>query len=364
MTIHDEQDLRERLLAVSAATPPAPASRADSAVRRAAGIQRRRAAVAAVAVLVPAFVVGAVALRPAPSVDYASPASWPDRRDPALADLEEPAVADWANSAGLAPGERVHWLWSGRVPATGYVVMAFAVCAEDTCGRTVLQYGDEDLLREPGENAWQTTSWDIAPGTPAPPLSEYLVTDATYRAGPRTVLFVLPAPDAAEVSYDSPARAGRGGAAGRLAPLDGAFAGDVGYLAEHATITVRDEGGRVRHTGLVGDEDSVGSAERIDTVAIPPGYDAVATQWNQIGTTPETNAHLNASRRERALFLRCAAIAPMRVVVNGVETQVRCDGITRMVAPPALPLGGTYEYTLSSDDPYAVYVATEAVAVP
>lgn len=367
MTIHDEQDLRDRLRAVSAATPPAPPERVDAAVRLAGSIKRRRAAVAAVAVLVPAAAFGVGLTRPAPPAGYASPASWPDRRDPALADLEEAAIASWRDAGGLLPGERVRWLWSGRVPATGNVAMAFATCAGETCSRVVLQRGDEDLLREPRlpATSWDTTTWDVPPGGQAPPLSEYFETDATYDSGPRTVLFVLPSPDAAEVAYETPVRGEIGGAAGSLEPLRGAFTGDVGYLVGDATITVRDEGGTALYTGQVGDQDSVGSAELISGTDLPPGFEERTTDSGQVGRAFNGKGTERNARERLALFVRCAGRAPLDVTFEGQEERVPCDGATHQVGdvtPFHAPFD-VFEYRAVSTDPYAVYAATLAEPV-
>lgn len=369
--ITDENDLRSGLRALSGTLPPPPEARAEASVRRAHAIRRRRAAVTAVAVLVPGVAFGGWALRPepAPKPDYSSVLSWPDRRDPALRRYERVALADWRDSQlnQLYPGETVRWLYSGRIAEANEIVVAFATCGPDACRQVVLLHDEEaTALEDDGDSSmsnWVGETRELVAGAPMAPLSDYLASADRPDTGPRTVLFVLPAPDAARVSYVSPERAGRGGAEGTLERQGAAFVGDVGYLAADATITVRDADGDVRHEGRVGDDDAEGNAELIKEIDLGPGWDANTTAWGQLGRHGDHFENATGSG-PNALFVRCVGAAPIKAELNGRKKVVPCDGQPHHVAGPFPRSEGLFtSSSLTSDDPYVVFVAALAERV-
>lgn len=364
----DENDVRAALRDLSAVTPPQPDERADRAVRRAGRIRRRRAAGAAALVLLPGIAFGAWTLRPAPPPDYTSVASWPDRRDPALRQYEEVALSEWLDSQvnELRPGESVRWLYSGRIAAANEIVVAFATCGPETCSRVVLSH-DEAATAHAADPDTSVSNWvgetrELVPGEPMAPLSDYLSSADRPESGPRTVLFVLPAPDAARVTYVSPERAGRGGAAGTLEREGAAFVGDVGYLAADATITVRDADGDLLHEGRVGDAESHGHAEQIDGIDLGAGWDSTSTATGQLD---DNGFHYEDATRDGpvALFVRCVGAGPVTAELNGRAETVPCDGQPHRVAGPIRRDQSLAVFELRSDDPYVVFVAALAEPV-
>ena len=368
--ITDENDLRSGLRALSGTLPPPPEARAEASVRRAHAIRRRRAAVTAAAVLLPAVAFGGWAtVRPEPKPDYSSVLSWPDRRDPALRAYERVALDEWLDSQfnELNPGETVRWLYSGRIAEANEIVVAFATCTPTACSRVVLLHDDIASAAEgdpdPSVSEWIGETRELVAGEPMTPLSDYLWSVDRPETGFRTVLFVLPAPDAERVTFVSPERAGRGGVEGTLERQGAAFAGDVGYLAADATITVHDGDGDVRYEGRVGDDDALGSAEQIKGIDLGPGWDANMTTWGQLGRDGDHFENATGSG-PNALFVRCVGAAPIKAELNGRKKVVPCDGQPHHVAGPFPRSEGLFtSSSLTSDDPYVVFVAALAEKV-
>ncbi len=380
MLIEDEDDLRAGLRVLST-PPPQPTERVERAVSRARAVRRRRAALAGAAVLMPAVALGAVALRPAPSptLDLTNVLNWPERRDPDLAQIERNVLTEWAYgpTEALAPDETVRWLYSGRVPGTDSVVVAFATCRPGHCTRTVLAHGDQaEMAEHPKDDSstdWLTQTRELAPGEPVGALSEYLDSAARPEEGPTTVLFVLAAPDAGQVTYTAPTREGSGSSSGPLTLTGGAFVRDVGYLEAPAVVTVVRADGSFAYQGRVGDEDSVGNARLIVGIDVPAGYADSGWSGGQLMSPLSSQDGALSRSAPHALFVRCVAASPLRVEMHGAKREVPCDGRVHRATPvvppimvefrPGLGKQAAFEYHLDSDDPYTVYALALAKRV-
>ena len=367
MLVGDEDDLRGGLRALSSAPPPPPDDRVAASVRRARQIRRRRAAAASVAVLVPAVLVGTRLAWPAPERRVTPVAQWPDARDRSLDAYGDLALAAWSErSGGLFPGESVRWLYSGRVPQTDtpQVVVVFATCTADACSRLVMQHAVEEDARDPDDDrsmsSWGGETYDLVSGAPAPPVSAYLAGFEQER-GTTNVLFVYAGPDAARVTYASPAHRPATGGSGDLPRSRTAFAGEVGYLSAPATITVFDIEGDVIHQGVAGEPGDVPRVRRVDEVEIPPGFDRLmATSGQADGRTGFGN---HAADAPYAVFARCRGDAPLELSVDGRAYRVTCDDRQRQVTPVLpKPRDRAYLIEIDSDDPFTAYAI--AVAVP
>lgn len=353
----DEDDLRTGLRALAAAPPPQPADRVESSVRRAGTIRRRRAATVSLAVLGPAVALGALALIPAGDAGPAPLAKWPDRRDPALVATSEVALGEWLDRSRtpLGPDRRVRWLYAGRVPGADGVVVAFATCGPVGCDRVVGMLGPADATPDgdPNSSEWLMDSRDLDPAAPPAPYTTYLDGPRASN-GPTNVVFVLAGPDAARVTWESPARMPGTGGSGELARAGGAFAANVGYLSAQATVTVYDGAGVVVHRGQVAGADRVPSARLLDGDLDPgPGWDVFTSMSGQLSYQDDFED--TTVDRPYAVFVRCLGPGPMAVVLDGEETDATCDGRVRRVTPvrPAPRDGVTTR--LTAYDPFTVY---------
>lgn len=357
MRIDDENDLRTGLRALTAAPPPQPPDRALRSIAHARTIRRRRAAAASLAVLVPAVALGVLALVPAREARPVPLAKWPDRRDPALVATSEVALGEWLDrsSTPLGPDRRVRWLYAGRVPGVDGVFVAFATCGPVGCDRFVAMLGPADATPDgdPNSSAWLMDSRDLDPAAPPAAYTRYLDGPRTTN-GPTNVVLAVAGPDAARVTWESPARRPGTGGSGELADAGGAFAANVGYLSDHATVTVYDRAGAVVHRGPVAGADRVPSARWLDGDLDPgPGWAVLSAMKGQLRY--QDHSEDTTIDRPYAVFVRCLGPGPMAVVLDGEETDATCDGRVRRVTPvrPA-PRGGVTT-RLTAHDPFTVF---------
>ena len=369
MLIDDENDLRAGLRALTADPPAQPVDRVDAAVRRAGAIRRRRAAVTAVAMLLPAAGFGTRHLLPDPGRAFTPVAEWPDARDRSLDRYAAEALREWDEryDTDLAPGETVRWLYSGRVPGTESIVVAFATCVVDRCGRLVLLHGlTKDVGTPDGDRSfshWTGETRAIDPDAEPAPLSAYYW-GADAGRGSTNVVFVLAGPDAARVTYESPARRPGTGGSGEIPRAGAVFAADVGYLSAPATITVRDRDGDVRYRGPVGTPDDIPSVPRVDHVDPGPRYDVDLSMSGQLSDGDDSLRHGSLGAGRYVVFVRCLGDRALRVTVEGVPHRTPCDGRARRVtAPFPKPRDRWLEIELRTSDRYTAFALAVARVV-
>jgi hypothetical protein len=384
MPILDEDDLRQGLRALSAAPPAALGGLEERSVLRARHIKVRRVATAAltvVALAAPAALV-AVRLGDKPPARLAPVASWPDRRDPALHEVASAAFADWARTDALNPGETIRWLYAANVPHTDEIAVAFATCDAERCSRIVIAHADRNAAEsDPGDDPdvspWRERTYPLDDTLPPPVPATYLTPpDGDEDLGPTNVVAVVAPPGGVRVTWTSPARFPGTGGSGELELRDGAFVGDVGYLSDQVTFTVRDRYGRELYTGLVGDPAERGlvpNAPQVPEIELPAGYESHASERGQATARSGLSIQRGVTKKPYTVFVRCRGSAPLVVVADGRRGKAVCDGQVHAVVSDVpvstdrsedtrdhmaddVPVDeGDVEIYHESDDPYTTF---------
>lgn len=367
MLTDEERVLRDGLRALGAAPPAPPAERVASSVRRARRIRARQVAVAGLAVVAiagpAAIVAGGMERRGAP---VASPATWPDRRNPAFHDLAEEALDHWkqgtdVGEGGLGPGETIHWLYADAIPGSDHAAVAFATCAGDECSRLVLT----TVRHRPSlGSTWVRVTRQLSPYGSLGPLSAFV--DAVGTGGvPGNAVFVLPSPGTARVTYESQARyPGTGGTAELTPTTNGAFVGLVGPVSDTASVVTYDRDGEqldVGPVGAVGEISSIGHAPYVDAIEQVPGYDVVWQTRGQVRGHPwQPRDH--SITAPHAVFARCLNGVDMLVIAGEASKTVPCDGETHLVGEVDEVKSSPVIVSVHGDDDYTTYAV--AVGVP
>lgn len=336
----DDDDLREGLRSLATAAPPQPPDRAADAIGRAGGIRRRRAVLAAAAVLVPVLAAGAV-LR-GPMRDEARPAGVPDAVDRSLVPLVEGLVEEWDRFNDLGPGEEVRWVYAGRLlEGTDVLLAAFETCAGDRCTRRIFGAMTEADLR--AGKAWGYHRRAIDRGSAWAPYTAY---DFHVRAlNGRRFVVVLGGDAADRVTYAARILGARVTVSGELRQVaDDVFVAPMPDDTHELSVRAYDGDDLVFSGGTDGSVDS----ELVDPPVVKDGY-AIGPAVDGEVDAGAGEHRLYAGEAGFALLVRCGGAA-LRLTVNGAPYTAVCDDRPQVVVS-ALPepVEGGYAVTVEAD---------------